>query len=182
MKKVLKKLSDLILAFWILLYVIFEELVWDLVAKPVYQYLRGLKLLHALEIKVKSLEPLTLLILFLVLFVLVEGLGILALSLIAQGNPIAGITLYIAKLPIAAFTFWLFRVSKEILMAFAWFKYSYDRLDYFIDVIKASQFHQRIVATVNRFKAWLKVSLGEFKQRVGVAVQALKKSIRGLLQ
>ncbi|MDO8845874.1 MAG: hypothetical protein Q7U98_09180 [Methylicorpusculum sp.] len=180
MKKVLKKLSDLILAFWILLYVIFEELVWDLVAKPIYQYLRGLKLLYAVEIKVKSLEPLTLLILFLVLFFLVEGLGILALSLIAQGNPLVGIALYIAKLPIAAFTFWLFRVSKEILMAFAWFKYSYERLDYFIDVIKASQFHQRIVATVNRFKVWVKAQLGGIKQRLGIAVETLKKSMRAL--
>ena len=129
MKNILKKLTDLILAFWVLLYVIFEELVWDLVAKPIYDCLRGLKILHAIEVKVLTLTPLTLLIVFLVLFVQVESLGILALSLMAQGNPIMGITLYVAKLPIAAITFWLFRVSKDILMTFAWFKYSYEELN-----------------------------------------------------
>jgi len=42
------------------------------------------------------------------------------------GKVIAGTTLYAGKIPVAAVTFWLFRVSKEKLMTFVWFKQAYD--------------------------------------------------------
>lgn len=174
MTSILKKLRDLMLAFWVLLYVIFEELVWDLVAKPIFGYLRDLKLLHAVENKVLALNPLTLLILFLVLFIQVEGLGILALSLMAQGKAVLGIALYMAKLPIAAFTFWLFRISKETLMTFSWFKYSYGAMERLIDSIKASRFHQGIVAKVSQLKQWLKTRINEIKKLVVHAKEVLK--------
>lgn len=173
MNKLFDKLSRLFLTVWVVLYVIFEELIWDLVAEPIYNYVRNLRLLQAIEIRVKTLKPLTVLILFLVLFIQVEGLGVLALGLIAQGNPVLGVSLYLAKLPVAAFTFWLFRVCKDILMTFAWFKYSYEGLEKVIGIIKASNIHQKIVAVIIQTKAWLKSKIQTIKQTLRSAKVAL---------
>lgn len=155
------------------LYVIFEELIWDLVAEPIYNYVRNLRLLQKIERQVKTLKPLSVLILFLILFIQVEGLGILALGLIAQGNPTLGVTLYLAKLPVAAFTFWLFRVCKDILMTFAWFKYSYDGLEKLIAFIKASEIHQNLIAIIIRAKTWIKSQAKKFKQTLSIAKTSL---------
>jgi len=177
MKRIVEQFSRLILAFGVFLYVVFEELVWDLIAQPVYAYLRDLRLLQRIEVKVLSLKPLTLLSLFLLLFIQVEGLSIFALGLLAQGRPVLGISLYLAKLPIAAFTFWLFRISKEILMTFAWFKFSYETMAQAVDFIKATSIHKNIVAWVMQIKQWLKSKTAVFRQ----VFHAIKANLRKYL-
>ncbi len=175
MKKLLNQLFRLILTFWVFLYVVFEELIWDSVAEPIYNYVRQLRLLQAIESRVNKLKPISVLILFLILFVQVEGLGILALALMAQGNPVFGIALYLAKLPVAAFTFWLFRVCKDTLMTFAWFKYSYEALERLIAFIKASDIHQHIIGMIVELKNWLKSHTKIIRQTFSSAKTALFK-------
>ena len=86
-------------------------------------------------------------------------LGIFALQMIGTGNVIAGTALYAGKIPVAAFTFWLFRISKEKLMTFEWFKQAYDLVISVIVKIKMSAIHQRIVARLKSVKEWLKIWL-----------------------
>ena len=169
MRTFLNQLFRLILTVGVFLYILFEELIWDQVAEPIYNYVRSLRLLHAIENRVKTFKPISILILFLALFIQVEALGIVALGMIAQGNPVLGVALYLAKLPVAAFTFWLFKVSKDILMTFAWFKYSYDSLETGIAFIKASAIHQSIMALLVRTKTWLKEKIQSMKAAFSVA-------------
>jgi hypothetical protein len=89
----------------------------------------------------------------------VELLGIFALQMIGTGNVIAGTALYAGKIPVAAFTFWLFRISKEKLMTFEWFKQTYDLVISIIVKIKMSSIHQRIAARLKSVKEWLKIRL-----------------------
>lgn len=177
MRTFLNQLFRLILSVGVFLYILFEELIWDQVAEPIYNYVRSLRLLHAIENRVKTFKPISILILFLALFIQVEALGIVALGLIAQGNPVLGISLYLAKLPVAAFTFWLFKVCKDILMTFAWFKYSYESLETGIALIKASAIHQNIIALLVRTKTWLKHKI----QSVKAAVMVAKTTVFGYL-
>ncbi len=173
MKNFFHKISRSILFVGVFLYVVFEELVWDLLAEPIYNYVRNLRPLQAIERAVKNLTPLTVLILFLALFIQVEGLGVLALALMAQGKPILGVILYLAKLPVAAFTFWLFRVCKGILMTFVWFKFGYERLERLIHFLKSSEIHQRIITIAKQLKAWLKYHSQKIKQALGLAKNPL---------
>jgi hypothetical protein len=114
---------------------------------------------------------------FLVLFVQVELLGLFALQLIGTGKVAAGTLLYAGKIPVAAFTFWLFRVSKEKLMTFGWFKRSYELIMLIIEKIKHSAIHQRIAARLKQVKAWLKIKLYRSRLYIGQFVEAIKNSI-----
>lgn len=148
LKILFKKISDLFLGFWVFIYILLEELIWDTIARPVFEFLHGLKILQRIESSVIELDRYVLLGLFLFLFIQVEALGIVAIGLIAKGQMTVGIGLYAGKIPVAAFTFWLFRIAKDTLMTFGWFKWSYDLLMLTIDKIKSSPIHQRIVAEI----------------------------------
>jgi hypothetical protein len=82
-----------------------------------------------------------------------------ALQLIGTGKVAAGTMLYAGKIPVAAFTFWLFRISKEKLMTFGWFKRSYELILLIIEKIKFSAVYHRIAARLKQVKAWLKIRL-----------------------
>jgi hypothetical protein len=89
---------------------------------------------------------------------------------------IAGTALYAGKIPVAAFTFWLFRLSKEKLMTFVWFKQSYDSLISIIEKIKMSSIHQRIAARLKSVKEWLKIRLSGTKPYINKLMKTLRNS------
>ena len=148
MANILKKISNLFLGFWVFIYILLEELIWDTIAIPVFRFVHNLKFLQRIESSVVDLNRYVLLCIFLFLFIQVELLGFIAIGLLAKGSLVFGITLYIGKIPVAAFTFWLFRIAKAKLLTFHWFKKSYDFLMWIIDSIKASAMHQRIIAYI----------------------------------
>lgn len=148
MANFLKKISNLFLGFWVFIYILLEELIWDTIAIPVFRFVHSLKFLQRIESSVVDLNRYVLLCIFLFLFIQVELLGFIAIGLLAKGSLVFGITLYIGKIPVAAFTFWLFRIAKAKLLTFHWFKKSYDFLMWIIDSIKASSMHQRIIAYI----------------------------------
>lgn len=148
MANILRKISNLFLGFWVFVYILLEELIWDTIAIPVFRFVHSLKVLQRIESSVFELNRYALLCVFLFLFIQVELLGFIAIGLLAKGSLVFGITLYIGKIPVAAFTFWLFRIAKAKLLTFLWFKKSYDFLMWIIDSIKASAMHQRIIAHI----------------------------------
>lgn len=177
-KKILSRVTELLLAFCVTIYIILEELIWDILAKPVYDYIHSLRILQKLETSIETLNRYTLLVIFLALFIQVELVGIVSLKLITQGNISAGIALYIGKIPIAVFTFWLFRISKDKLISFIWFKYSYDLLMMINEKIKASPIHQKILARIKVTKEWLKKQVPkQFIARLSALLAGLKKSL-----
>ncbi|CCE23416.1 MULTISPECIES: hypothetical protein [Methylotuvimicrobium] len=170
MAKLIKKISNLFLGFWVFIYILLEELIWDTIAIPVFRFVHSLKVLQRIESSVVDLNRYALLCVFLFLFIQVELLGFIAIGLLAKGSLAFGITLYIGKIPIAAFTFWLFRIAKAKLLTFVWFKISYEFLMRIIDSIKASAMHQRIVGQIVNLKQKFEKLLPKNW------VQALKKS------
>ena len=88
------------------------------------------------------------LILFLVLFALVELIGIVAIGLFAQGQVVLASAVYFGKIPLTAFTFWLFKIAKDKLMGFAWFKFCYEWLMAVLLKIKTSAIYVNIKAKI----------------------------------
>ena len=157
--KIIAKITDIALGILVTIYIVLEELIWENVAEPIYTFIHGLSILQKAEEFINKLNRHVLLVLFLALFTQVELLGIFALKMIGTGNVIAGTALYAGKIPVAAFTFWLFRISKEKLMTFEWFKQTYDLVISIIVKIKMSSIHQRIAVRLKSVKEWLKIRL-----------------------
>ena len=157
--KIIVKITDIALGILVTIYIVLEELIWENIAEPIYFFIHGLSILQEAEEFIGKLNRNVLLVLFLALFTQVELLGIFALKLIGSGNVIAGVTIYAGKIPIAAFTFWLFRISKEKLMTFDWFKQVYEFVTSIILKIKMSSIHKRIVTRLKSAKEWLKIRI-----------------------
>ena len=161
-------LHKLILIFQLILviiYIIFEELIWEGIAKPVYTFVHSLKILQKVEAKLQHVNPSVVLVIFVVLFVIVEAFGIYAGMLFVSGQVFLGLTLYISKIPIAAFTFWLFRVTEDKLMQFGWFKWLYDWVMNAISWLKSSEMYTKMMERLKKIKTSVKVYIVEFKAK-----------------
>ena len=144
--------------FLVMGYIIFEELIWEGIAKPIYETIHALKILQKVEAKLESVTPSVILVIFVVLLTIVEAFGIYAGMLFVSGQVLLGLTLYVAKIPVAAFTFWLFRVTEDKLMQFGWL---YDWIMKAIDWIKSSEIHKK---TMERL-VQIKMSIKAFKEK-----------------
>ncbi len=166
------KVLHFALSVLVFTYIIFEEIVWEMIAKPIYLYLHSLQILQKIEQKVHSLKPWMLLTIFLIIFIKVELLGILAGILLLKGSVITATTLYLAKIPIAAFAFWLFRISRDKLLSINWFKVSYDYIMKKIQQLKETQVYINIKYKSNQIKLQIKklkqkyFPKGEMKRKI----------------
>ncbi len=179
-----QRLVHIFLTVLVFVYILFEELVWETIAKPVFDYLHRLRLLQKLEHVINRFPAWIVLLLFLTLFIAVEGIGLLAGVLALQGNIIVASLLYISKIPFAAFAFWLFRISKQKLLGIGWFRYTYDFMMRQIDKIKASEIYRNIKVQTTRIKRKIKefkakyLPKGELKRRAKRIYVQLKKIFR----
>ena len=147
----------------VLIYIIFEELIWEGIAKPVYEFVHSLKMLQKVEAKLQHVNPSVVLVIFVVLLIIVEAFGIYAGMLFVSGQVVLGLTLYISKIPIAAFTFWLFRVTEDKLMQFTWFKWVYAWIMRAIAWLKSCEMYIKTMERLKQFKKSVKAYMKLFK-------------------
>jgi hypothetical protein len=159
------KLISFLQLLLVIIYILFEELIWEGIAKPIYEAIHSLKILQKLEEKLQTVNASVVLGLFVFLLTLVEVFGIYAGILFVSGQVGLGLTLYIAKIPVAAFTFWLFRVTEEKLMQFSWFKWLYDKLISGIDWLKSREIYMSTMKKLKLVKEQIKVSYRAFKEK-----------------
>ena len=166
MLSVLKnKLTSLLQLLLVIVYIIFEELIWEGIAKPIYVAIHSLKILQKLEAWLENVNATVVLFIFVVLLLVVEVAGIYAGMLFVSGQVALGLALYLSKIPIAAFTFWLFRVTEEKLMTFAWFKWLYDKLMAGIEWLKSRAMYIKTMERLKLVKQSLKSSVKAVKAK-----------------
>ena len=184
--KIKNKLISLIQLFLVVLYIIFEELVWETIAKPIYEAIHSLKILQKFEQKLQKLSPFLILMFFLVLLIVVEGVGLYAGVLFVSGHVLLGLSIYIAKIPIAAFTFWLFRVTEDKLMQFSWFKWLYTKVMNGISWLKSNKTYIKMMERLKKiklsFKAWKERTFGiqpsSFRMKMKQVYNSIKSAFR----
>ena len=174
------RLLSLLQLLLVITYIIFEELIWEGIAKPIYKAIHALKILQKMEAKLETLNPSVILLIFVVLFVIVEAAGIYAGMLFVSGQVFIGLVLYISKIPIAAFTFWLFRVTEDKLMQFGWFKWLYDWIMKAIDWIKSSEIHQKTIAYLVQMKTRIKILKEKYFANKSPFIEKMKRLYRTL--
>jgi len=156
------KLITLLQLIVVLVYIIFEELIWEGISKPIYEFIHSLKILQKIEILLHSMNAYVILVVFVFLLGTVELLGIYAGVLFVSGKMWHGMTLYLTKIPIAAFTFWIFRITEDKLMTFGWFKWIYDKVMSAIDWLRSLDIY---ISTMEKLKS-LKMKIKVFKIRM----------------
>jgi len=156
MSYLIRKFIFFIQFLLVITFIIFEELIWESIAIPIYNYLHSLKLLKKLEyLIVEKVNRYILLSIFVAIFLIVEIAGIIAGVLIVGGYPLIGVAIYITKIPIAGFTFWLFNVGRDKLMTFKWFAISYKKILEFVEWIKMTQVYQSTLKMWKQLKEYL---------------------------
>jgi len=159
------KFISLLQLILVLIFIIFEEIVWEGIAKPIYEIIHSLKILQKIEMKLQHINAYIILIIFISLLATVETFGIYAGMLFVSGKVLLGLTLYISKIPIAAFTFWLFRATEEKLMQFKWFKWLYDMMTTGILWLKSRKIYIETMERLKGIKDKIKHSVKVFKEK-----------------
>jgi len=159
------KFTSFLQLILVLIYIIFEELIWEGIARPIYVFIHSLKILHKVEETLHAVNAYVILVIFVVLLGLVEALGIYAGILFISGQALFGMSLYITKIPIAAFTFWMFRITEDKLMQFGWFKWIYDRIMKGIDWLKYCDMYIKTMERLKEIKRSVKVYILGFKEK-----------------
>jgi len=159
------KFTSLLQLILVIIYIIFEELIWEGVAKPIYEAIHSLKMLQKVEAKLQHVNPSIILVIFVLLLSVVEAFGIYAGMLFVSGQILLGLSLYLSKLPIAAFTFWLFRVTEDKLMTFGWFKWLYEKMMAAIDWLKSREMYIKTMKRLKSVKEGIEKSMRVFKTK-----------------
>ena len=157
------KFISLLQLILVIIFIIFEELIWEGIAKPIYNAIHSLNVLQKIEYKLKNTNRSIVLFIFMLLLVLVEAAGIYAGILFVSGQVFLGLVLYISKIPIAAFTFWLFRVTEDKLMQFVWFKYIYEKIMQAIEWLKSREMYIKTRENLKAFKIHFKEKIKVLK-------------------
>jgi hypothetical protein len=129
-------------------YILFEELIWDVFAKPIYQYFKSLVALESLKKTFLGMNRYFLLGIFIFILAIAEAMGFLSGFFVINGYIFYGIFVYILKIPVAAFTFWLFDLTKDQLMTFDWLKTTYEYIMGWIAKFINSPIHIYIKARI----------------------------------
>lgn len=164
----------------VLVFILFEEIVWEGFAKPIYLFIHELRLLQRLQKKLQSVNRYVILILFVLLLVGVESAGIMAGVMVVKGMVLSAILLYALKIPIAAFTFWLFRATEKKLLSFGWFHYLYEKVLALFVWIKSREIYRRTAQATKRVKVQTKDTMRYFKQRYLSGENTLSKRFKRL--
>ncbi|MBN2823758.1 MAG: hypothetical protein JXQ76_00420 [Campylobacterales bacterium] len=149
----------------ILIFIIFEEIIWEGIAQPIYNYFHGLNLVQRLETHLAKVNSYVALFIFIILLIIVEAAGIVSGILLVNGQLLVGGFLYIAKIPLAAVTFWIFKVTKFKMLSFDLIAWAYKRIMAFMKWLKALETYQDLMAGLSKTKEWLKKQFKAFKER-----------------
>lgn len=165
LQKILQRLLLVVQFILVFLFILFEEIIWEGIAKPIYQRIESLRILQKLENYITYSNRYLILMVFMVLLLGVEGAGLWAGVFFVQGQVLLGILLYIAKIPIAAFTFWLFKVSRIKLLSFDWFHWAYGKLMAGIAWLKNLTIYKTTMNYMFEFKIKLKEAWREIRDK-----------------
>lgn len=137
-------------------YILFEELIWNVFAKPIFQYFKSLAILNSLKKVFLGMNRYLLLSVFISILTITEAMGFFSGYCFMNGYIFSGIAVYALKAPIAAFTFWLFDLTKDKLLTFEWLKTCYEFIMDLIDKLINSSIHIYIRSKILSYRHSLK--------------------------
>ncbi len=159
------RFTSLLQLILVIIYIIFEELIWEGIAKPIYEFVHSLKILQKVEVKLHNVNATVILLIFVTLLAVVELAGIYSGVLFVSGQVLLGVSLYLSKIPITAFTFYFFKITEDKLMQFGWFKWLYDWIMRGIDWVKSCKAYIKMIEKLAIVKVSIKRKIQSLKQK-----------------
>lgn len=158
MKRLFKKLTNIFLVILVLIFIIFEEIVWEKLAKPIFnlssKFILQFQIIEKIILKIEELNEYLVLFIFLILFTIVELLGIYAALIFIKGEIFLAIFVYLLKLPLAVFILWFFDITKDKLLKFRWFELVYKSLINLKNKIQNSKIYNKIYKKFDQIKEY----------------------------
>jgi hypothetical protein len=165
LQKIAQRLLLVLQFVLVFLFILFEEIIWEGIAKPIQNKIESWHVTQKLEENIIKTNRYILLLIFTIILLVVEGAGIFAGVLFVNGQILFGLLLYITKIPIAAFTFWLFKVSKDKLLSFNWFAWLYRKIMNGLDRLKKLDIYKSTIAMMLAFKQNIKKNWKLIKEK-----------------
>lgn len=122
---ILKKILNALISIIVLIYIFLEDISLRLIVKPVERWLNQFNIAKIIAERIQHLNKYLILIIFLLPFVGMEAMGIVAIKLLSKKKLISGITIYVLKFYLAVPTIFIFRLTKKTLLKFWFIKQSY---------------------------------------------------------
>lgn len=177
-----KKIVDFFLIVFVLIYILFEELVWENIAKPSIKFITRIvskfNFFEKFVIKIKELNSYTILVLFLVLFILVELLGIYSFMVFFQGKIFLAIFIYFLKLPLAAFILWFFTLTKDRLLEFKLFRFFYESMIFVISKIKEFRIYLLVKDKIYEIKKFINLKFKNSKSIIKAKILKIYQKLK----
>ena len=179
LQKIAQRLLLIFQFVLVFLFILFEEIIWEGIAKPIYNKIESLHITQKLEVKIQKTHRYIILAVFSTLLLAVEAAGLLAGVFFVQGQMLLGLVLYIAKIPIAAFVFWLFKAGKEKLLSFHWFNWAYKKLMAGLDWLKERESYQRMMRYMLELKSKINEKWKIIKEKYFAEEGSFMKELKG---
>lgn len=162
-----RKIKHILVLFTVITYILFEELVWNKIAEPVYSFLKNLKFYELFLSYIHlSANRYTVLLLFVMPFVAGEFLGILSAVLAASTHILLAIVVYALKIPLVVIAFAILKAGDSKLESFALFSAARRAVIIIMEKIKSSTIYQKIKQLSNHIKYKISLSKSTFKELV----------------
>lgn len=163
-KKLLIGFIKFFVYIFVILYMFFEEYIWQTIVVKVINKIKEYRLYAKYIEFMKGSNRYFILIIFMILFIASEYLGIFSFVLFAQMKMMLGMFLYIVKLLVATIAFSTLNATKEILCSFIWFNYIYGKLVYFSEWIKNTKTYKNIKHILKVCKRFVKFRFYKLKR------------------
>lgn len=149
----LRRIRNSLLIFLILIYILFEELIWEGAVAPVIHFVSDFHLYRSfLEYIELRAGRFTVLILFIVPFVIGEIIGIISGILVAHLYLLSAVVLYMCKIPLIVVALAILQKGKEKLLTFGWFALCYQWSTTQLEKLHQSQLYQQIHVIIARIR------------------------------
>lgn len=145
-------LKRLLLYPLVLLFILFEELIYRKFIGPVFAIIRQWALIRRFNDYIGQQSRYVILVMFLSFFTVAEVLGFVSLALLASAQVLMGVIFYLVKTLLALYSFMLLELHKEKLFSFLWFSFVYKKIISFVHFVKASSIYREIASTANKIK------------------------------
>lgn len=146
----MRKAYQLPIYFLVFAYIVLKEILWTALAEPIVKYIKTVPFFQFVEEKILSkLNSYFVLLLFLMLFGLVEAIGIYALMFFAKSSIFMGLFLYVLKIPIASFAFWIYKIKKTEMHSILIFGSIFKFIENLIEKIAHSQYYVNTKSYIN---------------------------------
>lgn len=155
------------------LFIIFEEYVWNLIFKYIYLKIKELKIMDKFKAYLlKEKSEYKLLLIFLIPFVLMEGMSLYAMSLIGSGLIVIGVIVYIFKILLTIPVVIIFNTVKKKLLSFKIIYVVYS----WILKMKRSNLYRKVKEFAKNLKANMKIKMEQVKKFIQKEIYIIKNS------